>query len=92
MVPPPNELCGLPGLGLAPDQEIQRYIKDLGPAALKSSPTEAISIEHFWNSAPEAVPNLVSCTRPNIYASVSSDDAESERSFLLYNRICRRAH
>ncbi|GFO28847.1 hypothetical protein PoB_005535200 [Plakobranchus ocellatus] len=55
MVHPPNELCGIPGLGLVPDQEIRRYIKDLGPAALKSAPTEAISIEHFWNSAFEAV-------------------------------------
>ncbi|GFO12400.1 hypothetical protein PoB_003890500 [Plakobranchus ocellatus] len=51
MVPPPNELCGIPRLGLVPDQEIQRYIKDLGPAVLKSSPTEVINIEHFWNSA-----------------------------------------
>ncbi|GFN97539.1 hypothetical protein PoB_002404500 [Plakobranchus ocellatus] len=25
MVPPPNELCGIPGLGLVPDQEIRRY-------------------------------------------------------------------
>ncbi|GFN82053.1 hypothetical protein PoB_000855900 [Plakobranchus ocellatus] len=42
------------------------YIKDLNPAALKSSPTEAINIEHFWNSAFEAVPNLVSCARIDI--------------------------
>ncbi|GFO13164.1 hypothetical protein PoB_003966900 [Plakobranchus ocellatus] len=47
MVPPPNELCGTPGFGLVPDQEIRGYIQNLGPAALKPSPTEAIKIEHF---------------------------------------------
>ncbi|GFO20663.1 CGG triplet repeat-binding protein 1 [Plakobranchus ocellatus] len=85
MVPPPNQLYGIPGLRLVPDQEIRRYMKDLGPAALKSSPTEAINIEHFWNSAFETVPNLVACARRYIYATVSSADAE--RSFSLYNIV-----
>ncbi|GFN91462.1 hypothetical protein PoB_001796800 [Plakobranchus ocellatus] len=52
MVPPPNELCGIPGLGLVPDPEIQCYIKVLGPAALKSSPTKAINKEHFFGTLP----------------------------------------
>ncbi|GFN88389.1 hat family dimerization domain [Plakobranchus ocellatus] len=89
MVPPPNELCSIPGLGLVPDQEIRRYIQNLGPAALKSSPTEAINIEHFWNTAFEAFPNLVGWARRYIYAIVSSADAES--SFSLYNIVlCER--
>ncbi|GFN88472.1 hypothetical protein PoB_001497800 [Plakobranchus ocellatus] len=81
MVPPPNKICGIPGLGLVPDQEIIHYIKNLGLAALKSSPTEAISIEHFRNSAYEAVSNFVGSTRHYIYATVRSADAE--RSFSL---------
>ncbi|GFO40496.1 hat family dimerization domain [Plakobranchus ocellatus] len=85
MVPPPNKLSGTPGLALQPYQEIRPYIKDLGPAALKSSPTEAINREHFGNFAFEAVPNLVGCTRRFIYATVSSADAE--RNFLLYNSV-----
>ncbi|GFN99252.1 hypothetical protein PoB_002575800 [Plakobranchus ocellatus] len=74
---PPNELCGIPGLGLVPDQEIRLYIQNLGPAALKSSPTEAIkiNIEYFWDSAFEAVPNLVGCTRRYIDATVRFADA-----------------
>ncbi|GFO06329.1 hypothetical protein PoB_003283400 [Plakobranchus ocellatus] len=47
MVPPPNELRSIPGLILVLDQEIRRYIQNLCPAALKSSSTEAINIEHF---------------------------------------------
>ncbi|GFO33611.1 hypothetical protein PoB_006011600 [Plakobranchus ocellatus] len=59
------------------------YIKDLGPAALMFSPTEAIKIGYFWNSAFEAVPNL-SFSR-GVYATVSSADAE--RNFSLYNIV-----
>ncbi|GFO29335.1 SET and MYND domain-containing protein 4-like [Plakobranchus ocellatus] len=52
MVPPPNELCGIPGFGLVPDQEIRHYIQNLGPAALKSSPTEAIKHRTFFGTLP----------------------------------------
>ncbi|GFO42832.1 hat family dimerization domain [Plakobranchus ocellatus] len=82
MVPPLNELCGIPGLGLARDQEIRRYIQNLGAAALKSSPTEAINIEHFWHTAFEAVPNLA-----GLHTATAVRSADAEESFSLYNIV-----
>ncbi|GFO48150.1 hypothetical protein PoB_007465500 [Plakobranchus ocellatus] len=87
MVPPPSELCGIPGLGLVPDQEIRRYKLHPKPGSSQSSPTENINIGHFlglclcgstnsywWDSAFAAVPILIGCTRRYIYATVSSAD------------------
>ncbi|GFN90574.1 hypothetical protein PoB_001708000 [Plakobranchus ocellatus] len=75
MVPPRNELCGIPGLGLVPDQEIRHYIQNLGPAALKCSPTEAINIEHFLGFCLCGSSKPIGCARRYIYATVSSADA-----------------
>ncbi|GFO13474.1 hypothetical protein PoB_003997900 [Plakobranchus ocellatus] len=74
MVPPPNELRGIPRLGLVPDQEIRRYIQNLSPAAMKSSPTEAINIEHFLGLCLCGSSTSLGCTRRYIYATVSSAD------------------
>ncbi|GFN86900.1 hypothetical protein PoB_001340600 [Plakobranchus ocellatus] len=82
MVPPPNKLCGNPGLGLVPDQALH---PKLGPAALKSSPTEAINVEHFLGLCLVALPNLVGCARRYVYATVSSADAENSFS---YTTLC----
>ena len=85
MVPSPSELSDVPGLASVPEQELQRYMKDLAPTALKCAPTDVVNLELFWNYAFETVPNLTRCARQYIYATVSSADAE--RSFSLYNLV-----
>ncbi|GFO45581.1 hat family dimerization domain [Plakobranchus ocellatus] len=90
IVPPPNELCGIPGLGLVPDQEIRRYtsyIQNLGPAALKSSPTEAINIEHFFWTAFAAIPFQILSVAQGVIFIPQLALPMLERSFSLYNTM-----
>ncbi|GFN89793.1 hypothetical protein PoB_001629900 [Plakobranchus ocellatus] len=94
MVPPPNKVCGNSGLGLVPDDEIKRYIQNMGPASLKSSSTEAIKIEHFLgDSAFEAVPNLVGCVAFMLaLPMLSGAFRHTTLCCLRGDGICRRAH
>ncbi|GFO25124.1 hypothetical protein PoB_005162900, partial [Plakobranchus ocellatus] len=87
MVPPPNELSGIPGLGLVPDQEIRRYKLHPKPG---SSCFEVLTHRRHQHR-----PFLGLCLcgsskscrlkRRHIYATVSSADAE--RTFSLYNTV-----
>ncbi|GFN82149.1 hypothetical protein PoB_000865500 [Plakobranchus ocellatus] len=77
MVPPPNELCSIPGLGLVPDQEIRRY--KLHPKPGSSCFEVLIHRGHqhrtFFGTLPLRQYQILWVARRYIYATVSSADA-----------------
>ncbi|GFO12652.1 hypothetical protein PoB_003915700 [Plakobranchus ocellatus] len=79
MVPPPNELCSIPGLGLVPDQEIRRYKLHPKPG---SSCFEVLT--HRGHQHRTFFGALVGCSRRYIYATISSADAREELFAIQY--------
>ncbi|GFO02965.1 hat family dimerization domain [Plakobranchus ocellatus] len=80
-----KDLEGIPGLEDIPEVELANYRQNLGPAAVKNSPTGAFDRELFWKSCAGSRPGLSQLADRYMFATVHSADAE--RSFSMYNLI-----